>query len=665
MKQSQLREYISALSKHQEEYLEKYKSLKTYINNRLPEISDLTELDSLRQHVKKDQRALERMYEEMAKIQKILKDASKQSTKVKQTFEKFNLKFTAGFKDASPDCKPLFEQIAAKKQEIKDGNDPVQMLKKLISKFKANELDLQAFNDFLMNPAVKSKVRMNPLFAAKVENLNKQIIGRYAQTIATIDQELFLTIRKAELFSPWAYAKSPTIIANTTQYNNLADYVSNLVLAAPSIEERAIILDRWIWVAHYLFEELKDYSGCHAILTGLSRNEVSRLKRTFDSLSEETQDTFQKLSAAILVSNSLRPIFNAQQAVIPAMPLLQRDVTFVHDGNKAVTDLENKEEKREEMVMRTGGGRKIMLTFTKLQSERGNFSIPGDTDAHLDGLLRDRLKNPATPYDPAIADDLSKQLEPTGNELKAAKPIKFGKVFKSSSGNNQPCMRQVMLEELIQALTQYLVNDPSGFLKQRNQESFQMDNNYVIDWEKENKELEKLSREMEAHVEVLKGYSTKEKNSSLLNRANGLISKIEALDFKQLKMQNLESKLYVRLYKLKVEFANVSRYSRDPDAEQIGKIIAEVEKISKLSESCQFSPNFLKHLEAFNQEITAFKQLANPSEVQMENGHVELEKPLPSAHLRCRFSLLYAPLRQDLGMDKDLTPTLSTVVSCA
>ncbi|WP_160158655.1 RasGEF domain-containing protein [Legionella maceachernii] len=665
-----MRKYIDVLSEHQKEYLDKYASLKIYLETRLPEISSLDDLESLRKRIKKEQHALESMYGEMIKIQKTLKEStSKQSTKVKQTFEHWNQKFIDRFNKATPDCKTLFDQIDAKKQEIKDDNDPAKILKKLISKFQANELDIQAFNDFLMNPAVKSKMRANPLFSAKVEHLNRQIIVRYGHTLARLDQELFLNIRLQELFSPWAFAKSPTIKANAANYNNLSDYITNLILAAPSIEERSIIVDRWIWVAQYLFEELKDYSGCHAILSALSRNEVSRLSRTFESLSPETQDTFDKLSKSILVSSSLRPIFNAQEAVIPAMPLIQRDVTFVADGNKSVEDLESKDDKREEMMMRTGGGKKIVLAFDKLQTERTKYVIPNNIDLELDDFLRDRLKNPAVPYDSDAADQRSTELEPPKNDLKAAKPVRFGKVFKSASHNNQSCMRQVILEDLIKGLTTFVVNDPSGFLRGRNQEGFQMDEKkYVIDWEKEAEQIAMLHREIEANVDALKGYSTNEKNSSLVSRTQDLINKLEALDFKQIKMQQLENKLNITLFKLKVEFSSLSRVNHDNEnVERLDEIIAEVEKISTLAEECQFSSKFQKNLEEFNKVIDAYKLSSNSSEVKQEDPQVELEKPgLSVSHLRCRYSLLYAPLRHDHSVHNDLIPGVQpTAITCA
>lgn len=661
MKQLQMKSYINALSEHQEKYLEKYESLKAYLSKKLPEISSPEELDSLRKRIKKEQTVLEAMYKEMEKIHKTLRD-SKQSPASKRRFEKFSKKFVEGFEIAPPDCKPLFEQISTKKQKIKDENNPAEILKKLVSRYKANDLDLQAFNDFLMNPLVKSKIKTNRIFAAKVENLNKQIVIRYAQTIATIDQGLFLKIRSKDLFSPWAFKSSTAIAASTTHYNNIADYVSSLVLAASSMEERVIIVERWIWVAHYLCEELKDYSGCHAILTGLSRIEISRLSKTFASLSPESQDALAHISNKVLGSSALKPVFNAQQAIIPAMPLIQRDITFIADGNKSITDLESKEDKREEMAMRTGGGRKILHVFRRLQNERGNFRLSGDVDASLDELLRERLERPAS-YDSDEGYEVSKRLEPINNELETVKAVNFGKVFKGATPTNQPKMRQLFLEDVIQTLNNSLINNVSGFLKARKQEAFQMDENYVINWEKEDQELEKLNREKEAYVEVLQGYSTNEKNSNLLSRTNALIKKLEALDFKQIKMQSLETKLYNRLFLLKVEFDSASRFN--PDSEKISLIIAELEKISELSQGCQLSPNFSRMLASFNDGVMAFKAESSPSEVEKDNPSTELEKPRAHVtHLGCRYSLLFAPKRMERsGMDEGLSLTTTAVLA--
>ncbi|PJE13586.1 RasGEF domain-containing protein [Legionella sp.] len=650
---------LAELSNLQKKYMDEYKEQNKFFDSELLEITELDELERFQKRASKTLLVLKNRYEEIQAYAEVF--APKHSSPSKTQIE---------FKAAKPDSKAFYEQINQRKQEIKTKRDPAKILKRLNEHFHANTFDMQAYNEFLINPAVKNKIRFNPIFASRVEKLNKQVITGYANSIAALDQKLFLQISTDELFSPpWKPEECPSMAAFTDQNVNLTNYISSLVLNASSMEERTLIVDRWIWVAYSLYHEHKDLSGCQAILTGLSTTEVSRLKKTFDGLNPETEQVFAKLNETMFPhrATALGPVLSQQQAAIPSMALIRRDITFLEDGNRYLEKIKDPSERRLEMASRTSGGRKMMLTLNKLQTERTHFPIPNDTDAQLDTILIDMLNNGFF-YDQDESHELSTQIEPLGNDLETAKPVNFGRVLKSSTSSNssQPTIQRQMLEELIRDLNRYLIADVSRYLKDKKQSDvFVMDENYVIDWEKENSQLELLNREKEAHIETLEWLLKDEPKKSLVKEGNKLLQTLQDLDYKQLKMQNLEAKLFVNLYKLKIEFGTLSRLNPDPSNKQrLEDIETEVAKINELVETCELSPSLKTSLSAFNIEISTFRQLVNKAEEKQEEKE-NSEASIPDWRSnrssqdhtsKNRYSLLYS---QDNNAGKERESSVS------
>lgn len=587
---------IAELSNLQNKYMDEYREQKKYFDKELLEVTTLPELERLQKRASKALLVLKNKHEE---IQSYVAIPSPRQLLPRKTQNEF--------KKAVPDSKALYEKINERKQEIKTKRDPAKLLKQLKENFSADTFNMKAYDEFLTNPIVKNKIKFNPIFATRVDKLNKNIITRYAHTIAALDQELFLKISTRELFSPpWKPEECPSMDAFSAQSANLGEYVSALIINAHSMEERTLIVDRWIWVAYSLYTEHKDLSGCQGILLGLAKIEVDRLKKTFDGLSPETKEVLDNLNEEVMPKNripALNPVMSQQQAVIPSMVLLRRDVTYLKDGNHYLEEIKSKAEKQLEMSTRIASGVKMRITIDKLQKERAALLVLEDKDTQLDNTLRDMLQN-GSAYDEDANYRRSEELEPTGNNLAPAKPVKFGRVFKPSSSNssNEPTMQQQILKELIQDII------PSALKKI----SFAMDKDYVMDEEKDEAGLEPLNREIQAYIENLEWFLKDEKNSSLVKEGTELLQTLKELDLHQLKTQNLEAQLYVSLYKLKIEFGTLSRLN--PTSELIQTIEAEVAKINNLTETYKFSRAFRTSLSAFNIEISTFRQLANKAE---------------------------------------------------
>ena len=97
--------------------------------------------------------------------------------------------------------------------------------------------------------------------------------------------------------------------------------------------------------SYSLLCSLKDYqniNGFFAIVMGLGNSAVTRLTSTWERLPSKSRKVFAEFEALIEPSRNHRAyrmtINKLSPPVIPFMPLLLKDMTFTHEGNKTWTD---------------------------------------------------------------------------------------------------------------------------------------------------------------------------------------------------------------------------------------------------------------------------------------------------------------------------------------
>lgn len=90
-------------------------------------------------------------------------------------------------------------------------------------------------------------------------------------------------------------------------------------------------------------KELQNLNAFFAIIMGLSNMAVARLTQTWEKLPSKLKRTFSQFESLIDPSRNHRRyrifISKMEPPIIPFMPLLLKDMTFAHEGNK--TYLEN------------------------------------------------------------------------------------------------------------------------------------------------------------------------------------------------------------------------------------------------------------------------------------------------------------------------------------
>ncbi|XP_075773546.1 ral guanine nucleotide dissociation stimulator-like 2 isoform X2 [Pelodiscus sinensis] len=90
----------------------------------------------------------------------------------------------------------------------------------------------------------------------------------------------------------------PSVRATVRQFNRLAGAVIRSCLARPGLrpQQRARLLEKWIHVAQEC-RALRNFSSLCAIVSALQSSPVHRLRRTWDEIARDVQQSYEELSA--------------------------------------------------------------------------------------------------------------------------------------------------------------------------------------------------------------------------------------------------------------------------------------------------------------------------------------------------------------------------------
>ncbi|ELT96210.1 hypothetical protein CAPTEDRAFT_226540 [Capitella teleta] len=126
----------------------------------------------------------------------------------------------------------------------------------------------------------------------------------FAEQLTYIDSELFKRVQPHHcLGSVWSRrdkkrgGHAESVYKTVNQFNAVSYRVIATVLKHPSLcmEERALVIDKWIEIAQEL-RVLKNFSSLKAIISGLQSNPVYRLKSVWALVDKDKMDLFNELS---------------------------------------------------------------------------------------------------------------------------------------------------------------------------------------------------------------------------------------------------------------------------------------------------------------------------------------------------------------------------------
>ncbi|XP_061391154.1 rap guanine nucleotide exchange factor 4 [Musca vetustissima] len=167
-----------------------------------------------------------------------------------------------------------------------------------------------------------------------------------AYHITIFDWDLFWAVHEYELlYHTFGRHHFGKITANLDvflrRFNELQYWIVTEMVSTSSMSKRVGLLRKFIKLAAYC-KEYQNLNAFFAIVMGLSNMAVSRLQQTWEKIPSKFRKLYQEFEALIDPSRNHRAyrvfVGKLQPPLIPFMPLLLKDMTFAHEGNKTSID---------------------------------------------------------------------------------------------------------------------------------------------------------------------------------------------------------------------------------------------------------------------------------------------------------------------------------------
>ncbi|XP_044734642.1 rap guanine nucleotide exchange factor 4 isoform X2 [Chrysoperla carnea] len=167
-----------------------------------------------------------------------------------------------------------------------------------------------------------------------------------AYYMTLFDWDLFWCVHEYELiYHTFGRHHFGQITANLDiflrRFNEIQFWVVTEICMSSSLSKRVSMLRKFIKLAAYC-KEYQNLNAFCAIVMGLSNVAVSRLTLTWEKLPSKFRKLFTEFEALIDPSRNHRSyrlsVGKLQPPVVPFMPLLLKDMTFTHEGNKTCLD---------------------------------------------------------------------------------------------------------------------------------------------------------------------------------------------------------------------------------------------------------------------------------------------------------------------------------------
>eukprot|EP01130_Rhizamoeba_saxonica_P018154 TRINITY_DN9003_c0_g1_i1.p1 TRINITY_DN9003_c0_g1~~TRINITY_DN9003_c0_g1_i1.p1 ORF type:complete len:668 (+),score=168.04 TRINITY_DN9003_c0_g1_i1:74-2077(+) len=163
-----------------------------------------------------------------------------------------------------------------------------------------------------------------------------------ARQITLGDWEHFSVMQPIEfLNNAWSKPKlkhrSKNVLRYISRFNDISLWVSNTILNEPFLKQRVKVFSKIIDIIARLFE-LNNFCGAVAMLSGLSRAAVFRMKLTREGVSKTKLAVLRRLELLMDSEGSFRSyrdaLTNCIPPCIPHIGVFLTDLTFIEEGNK-------------------------------------------------------------------------------------------------------------------------------------------------------------------------------------------------------------------------------------------------------------------------------------------------------------------------------------------
>ncbi|KAL7891076.1 hypothetical protein AOLI_G00005520 [Acnodon oligacanthus] len=160
------------------------------------------------------------------------------------------------------------------------------------------------------------------------------------------DWELFSCVHEYELvyhtFGRQAYRRSTANLdLFLRRFNQVQLWVVTEVSLCGTLSKRVQLLKKFIKIAAHC-REFRNLNSFFAIIMGMCNPAVSRLSQTWEKLPSKFKKFYAEFESLLDPSRNHRvyrlTVAKMEPPIIPFMPLLIKDMTFTHEGNKTFVD---------------------------------------------------------------------------------------------------------------------------------------------------------------------------------------------------------------------------------------------------------------------------------------------------------------------------------------
>jgi len=190
------------------------------------------------------------------------------------------------------------------------------------------------------------------LHGQKTKNLVYSVIDNFeedviAQHLCLHDFELFKNIHPIEYLNAiWKAKKTddedfneentPNLDFFIQRFDKESYWVATEICTIPELKKRIHMLKKWILIANECIKR-NNFFSFFSIVAGLNLTPVSRLKKTWDGLSDKYTKMWNDLEKICDPSRNMKNyrdiLAKSEPPIVPFLPIYLKDLTFMNDGN--------------------------------------------------------------------------------------------------------------------------------------------------------------------------------------------------------------------------------------------------------------------------------------------------------------------------------------------
>ncbi|KAL5965178.1 Ras-specific guanine nucleotide-releasing factor 1, partial [Taenia solium] len=199
----------------------------------------------------------------------------------------------------------------------------------------AFQLSKEMLNDQLVECHVPSKEDFDTIPALDI-----------AEELTYLDFHIFRSIKTQELLNQvWMKdgkeTKAPHVMLVTKRFNEVSKLVVSEIITRSEISDRAACIEKWIAIAD-ICRCLQNYNGVLQICAALENSSVHRLKATWDVVSKQSKQSFDKLLTLVAANarfkNMRERLHRCDPPCIPYLGMYLTDLSFIEEGALDITE---------------------------------------------------------------------------------------------------------------------------------------------------------------------------------------------------------------------------------------------------------------------------------------------------------------------------------------